>query len=286
MTFGEALRSGSDAFAAAGLDTPWLDALVLLSACAGRDKAAVYASFTDPVPEEAASAFRRAMGRRLEGVPVSYILGRKEFYGLSFQVDPRVLVPRPDTETLVEAALEILERDPAVRRLHDLCTGTGCVALAVAASLPRGRRLGISASDLSGDALEVFRLNSRGILGRELPHYRSDLLASVPGVYDMITANPPYITRRETAAMKASGWPEPALALDGGEDGLDVFRRLAGEAVESLTENGYLLVEGADDQADTMGEILTERGFRDLRWVRDLAGRRRVTVGRRGSGYV
>lgn len=286
MTIREALIRGSDAFREAGLETPYLDAMVLLSACTGRDKAALYAAFTDPLAEEAETAFAGAVRRRLEGLPVSYILRRKEFYGLSFYVDGRVLVPRPDTETLVETALEILRADPDVVRIHDACTGTGCVPIAIAANVQENRNLDISASDISEEALEVFRINSRSLLGRELASLRSDLLESVEGPVDMITANPPYLSRRETSAMKDSGWPEPALALDGGEEGWETIERLVKSAVETLRENGYLLVEGTDNQADIIRQILEKCGYWDLRTICDLAGHRRVSVGRRGPPYA
>jgi release factor glutamine methyltransferase len=220
---------------------------------------------------------------RLDGRPVSYILKCKEFYGLSFYVDERVLVPRPDTEVLVETALEILDADPDVVRIHDVCTGTGCVPIAIASCAQTNRTVEISASDISPQALEVFRLNCRKILGRELPHRESDLLDSAGGPFDMVTANPPYVTKEETARMMAAGWPEPALALDGGDDGLALIRRLIEGAGNFLRENGYLLVEGSDNQADAIRDILERRGWRELRTVRDLAGRRRVSVGRRGT---
>jgi release factor glutamine methyltransferase len=282
MTIAEALNRGTETFRAAGCDSPRLDALLLLAAGTGRDKPALYAHSADTLEPEEEAAYEKMLRLRLDGQPVSYILKCKEFYGLSFYVDERVLVPRPDTEVLVEAALEILHADPEVVRVHDVCTGTGCVPIAIASFAGAQRVLEISASDISPQALEVFRLNCRKILGRELPHRESDLLDSAGGPFDMITANPPYITKAETAGMMAAGWPEPALALDGGEDGLSLIRRLIRSAGRSLREKGYLLVEASDNQAGLIRSILRRLGWRDIKTLRDLGGLRRVSVGRRG----
>ena len=283
MTYRETLLAGSGELGAAGIENPYLDAVVLLAHCAGLDKARLFARFQDEVPGDAASAFREALARRLSGLPVSYILRRKEFYGLTFYVDERVLVPRPDTEILVETLLSVIHADPSIRRVHDACTGTGCIPIAALSVLQEHADTEFSVSDLSEEALEVFRINSLNLLGRVLPHQRSDLLASVKGPFDLITANTPYLTREEALDLQAKRWPEPTLALDGGEEGLGLIRRIASEAVERLRENGYLLLEGADPQAERILDILDERGFWDLRTVCDLAGRRRVTLGRRGT---
>jgi release factor glutamine methyltransferase len=220
--------------------------------------------------------------QRLSGLPVSYILKRKEFYGLVFYVDPRVLVPRPDTETLVETALNILHGDPTVLRIHDACTGTGCISIAMAANLRDRPEFEFSVSDISEEALDVFRINSREILGRTLPNCTSDLLSGAGGPFDMITANPPYLTRAEMEDLKARGWPEPARALDGGGDGLEYILAIVEQAVESLRKNGYLILEGTDNQAERIAAFMEEKGYWDLHTLCDLAGHRRVTLGRRG----
>jgi release factor glutamine methyltransferase len=282
MTIARALCRGEEVLRAAGCETPKLDALVLLSADIQKDKAFVFAHGEDELGLEHEAAYEEMLARRLDGRPVSYILNSKEFYGLKFFVDERVLVPRPDTETLVDAALAILlqDRDRRIRRIHDVCTGTGCVPLAIACS-PGGEGREISASDISADALEVFRLNCAKILGRVLPHLESDLLSGVDGRYGMITANPPYIRREDCRRMMASGWPEPELALNGGDDGLDIIRRLIAEAESSLEEGGWLLMEASPEQADTIVKRLEKRGWKDRAAVCDLAGRGRVITGRR-----
>jgi release factor glutamine methyltransferase len=282
MTFREALARGNARLGAAGAESPYLDAVVLLAHCSGTDKASLFARFQDDLPAGASAAFEEALGKRLDGLPVSYILHRKEFFGLSFYVDERVLVPRPDTETLVETLLSLMGNDPSLIRVHDVCTGTGCIPIAAVSALQESRETDFSASDVSEAALEVFRINSLNLLGRVLPNRRSDLLGSVEGCFDVVTANPPYLTCGEAEELRKKRWPEPILALHGGEDGLDLVRRLAGQAVERLRENGYLIIEGSDPQAERIIDILDSRGFRDLRTVRDLAGKRRITLGRRG----
>jgi release factor glutamine methyltransferase len=284
MTIARALGRGEELFRAAGCDTPRLDALVLLAADIKKDKVFLYSHGEKELTPEQEAAYEKMLALRAEGLPVSYILKTKEFYGLSFYVDERVLVPRPDTETLVDTAREILRREPWIAAVHDACTGTGCVPIAIAAGAlaAEAPRVEISASDVSPGALAVFRLNCRNILKKDLPHWQADLLPRAAlGRFDMITANPPYLTEEAWRRMRASGWPEPELALNGGKDGLQLIRGLIARAPEFLRENGWLLMEASPEQADTIQEALRGRRWRDTRIVRDLAGRPRVIAGRR-----
>jgi release factor glutamine methyltransferase len=284
MTIARALCRGEEVFRAAGCDTPRLDALVLLAADIKKDKVFLYSHAEEELTSGEEAAYEKMLALRKEGLPVSYILKKKEFYGLSFYVDERVLVPRPDTETLVDTAREILRRERQIAAVHDACTGTGCVPIAIAANASPGDPPcpEISASDISPEALAVFRLNCRNLLGRDLPHWQADILPRAAGRrFDMITANPPYLTEEDCFRMRASGWPEPELALNGGKDGLRLIRDFIAQAPEFLRENGWLLMEASPEQADTIKEALTGRRWRDTRIVRDLAGRPRVIAGRR-----
>lgn len=298
MTVREAVLDGTAQLTDAGIETPYLDATVLLAFCMGMTKEHLFAEFLSEVPRTALESYRDALSKRTEGVPVSYIRRQKEFYGRVFYVDERVLVPRPDTETLVEVALEIADRlsGPAVPydrdgaaaeaaawgavvpRVLDCCTGSGCVAVTLTAERPQ---IEVAGSDISEDVRNVFLLNARRILGRELPFYTSDLLQSVPGVWDLIVANPPYLSSNEVAQMRLHGWPEPESALDGGADGLEFVRRLAEEALYSLKPYGYLVMEVSDEQNDSVRSLLEETGYGELGNRPDLAGRRRVVIGRR-----
>ena len=211
MTVAAAFRSGVAELAGAPTDTPALEAAVLLADALGVSKERLFARMGDPVGARGMASFRRALDLRRNAVPVAYIRGVKEFYGHTFSVDRRVLIPRPDTECLVEAALAAVAEDPSVRRVHDVGTGSGCIAIALKAARPE---LAVSVSDVDAACLEVCRVNQRRLLGRECLHARvADLLAGVPGPLDMIVANPPYLDAAACARMAGRGWQEPMGAL-------------------------------------------------------------------------
>jgi len=277
ITVQSALQRGQAALFYAEVDTPLLDALVLLGEAMGVSKEYLLARPEEAVEEDCWRRYQDYLQRRCSGTPVSYIRRKKEFFSLEFYVDERVLVPRPDTEVLVEEALRILERHPECRRVHDACTGSGCVAIAIQHARPD---LEVSASDLSPGAEEVFRLNCRRLLGRELAFTRSDLLSAVRGPFDLITANPPYLKDREVDNMKKIGWPEPEEALRGGPDGIQPASRLLRQAPARLTPGGYLALEADPAQMAVLRQRLSLASFRDIRQVQDLAGRPRVIVAR------
>ncbi|MGM0673522.1 MAG: peptide chain release factor N(5)-glutamine methyltransferase [Spirochaetota bacterium] len=277
MTVRDAVIEATDRLRAAGVQTPYLDATVLLSFCMGVTKEHLFAEFLTPIGETTLSNYRDTLEKRAAGVPVSYIRRQKEFYGRDFYVDERSLVPRPETETLVEVALEIIDEHGSGRVL-DCCSGSGCIAVTLKAERPEPD---IVASELSEDAREVFRLNSRRILGRELECITSDLLQDVEGGFDLIVSNPPYLRSEEVAQMRESGRPEPPEALDGGKDGLELIRRLIREALYSLNPYGYLVIELDDDQNGCVRRLMEDHGYRKVGAREDLAGRRRVVFGRR-----
>lgn len=297
MNARDALREGAAALSGSG--TPFLDASLLLAEAAGLEPARLYAAGPEPLDDAAIGRYRASIARRAAGEPVAYILGRREFYGRTFAVDRRVLVPRPDTELLVEAALaagdEAERRLGRPPRLHEACCGSGCVAVSLAAERPRWA---ISASDLSPEALEVASANASAILGPgagaarpggPLVLFRSDLLeplvAGMPagGPYDLALANPPYVPAAEARALAAE-WGEPLMALDGGADGLDACRRLAVQAVSRIAPGGGLLLEADGAQAAALRLLLEAAGFVEVHTLDDLGGRPRVTSGRLPAG--
>jgi release factor glutamine methyltransferase len=278
MTVRDALYLASRRLRGAGVETPWLDAWVLLENHLGMDRAQLFASYPEQLSEPAERAFRDLITARVSGRPVSYLIGKKEFYGLTFLVDESVLVPRPDSEALVEQVLETVAENPWIHRVHDCCTGSGCIAIALAHERPD---LAVSASDVSASALKTATLNATRILDRDLEFVNSDLLGRVHGTYDLITANPPYLTSVEYEQMRRDGWPEPEIALDGGPDGLDAYRKLIPQAMESLAKGGYLFLEAADNQVEGVCFLLAGEGYRDVGRRRDLGGRLRVCWGRR-----
>jgi release factor glutamine methyltransferase len=220
-------------------------------------------------------------------VCVAHLVGRKEFRGLDFMVTPDVLVPRPDTETLVEAALDWIDQrasDAAGRMIRaiDVCTGSGCVAVSVKAERPD---TAVAASDVSEAALEVARRNAERLLapprsgGDPIDFHLGDLLAPAPGPFDLIVSNPPYIPSAVVDTLSAEVRKEPRLALDGGRDGLDLIRRLVRESFLKLNPHGRLLIEAGYDQSADVAQIMRGAGFTGIGTYRDLAGIERVTGG-------
>jgi release factor glutamine methyltransferase len=268
----EALDSAVIAIAAAGSDTPRLDAELLLAEALGVDRVALV---TDPRREVAGSAvraFQNAVRRRSAGrEPVAYILGRRGFRHLELAVDSRVLVPRPETELLVEVGLEL----PEGARVVDVGTGSGAVALALKQERPDLEVLG---TDSSADALEVARANAAR-LGLDVELRHGDLLAGV-GEVDAVLSNPPYVAERERASLAPEiARHEPPGALFAGADGLDVIRRLVPAAASSGAR--LLAIEVGAGQAAAVGELVHAAGFAAASARRDLGGIERVVVGTR-----
>ncbi|MBN2443057.1 MAG: peptide chain release factor N(5)-glutamine methyltransferase [Spirochaetales bacterium] len=277
MTIQAALKEGCSLLTNAEVETPILDSTILLAHALKMTKENLFASLLNSVDENAFAAFKEFVRKRCEGIPVSYIRRTKEFYGLEFYVDERVLVPRPDTETLVETLITILDENPGFRSVHDLCTGSGCIAISLKYTRPG---LEVTASDISPDAGEVFRLNCRRILGKELAFYCSDLMRDLDGCFDIIAANPPYVYDNEVDDMMKRGWPEPGLALYGGKDGCEVTRRLIREAPSFLCPGGYLVLESSPPAMDELLKTMEKSGFVDISIIKDLGARDRVIMGK------
>jgi release factor glutamine methyltransferase len=244
-------------------------------------KEKVLASLPDSVSPEATERFLELVDRRGAGTPVSYIRRIKEFWGLEFYVDERVLVPRPDTEALVEKALEVVRADPRLQRVHDTCTGSGCIGIALKSAIPR---LEVSASDISAEAGEVLSLNAEKLLGARIDFFVSDLLEDVPGSFDVITANPPYLSDSEMEGMRKIGWPEPEMALAGGRDGTALAERLIRAAPRKLASNGWLVLEAAPQQFIKLFALMDQAGFQSIDVMQDMSGHNRVIAGRLGPG--
>jgi release factor glutamine methyltransferase len=229
-----------------------------------------------PLPDEAASRFETFVARRLTLEPVAYIIGEREFYGLRFFVDRRVLVPRPETELLVERALAeaaTLARSPL--RIADIGAGSGCIAVTLAAHLPHAR---IYAVDRSADALAVARANAAyHARTAQITFLEGDLLTPLPEPVDLLVSNPPYTIMHENEPGVVRH--EPALALDGGADGLDVYRRLLAQAPAHVAPGGAILLEiGAAQGAAVSALAAASFPGAAIRVERDLAGRDRVVV--------
>jgi release factor glutamine methyltransferase len=263
----DALDSAAIAIGAAGSDTPRLDAELLLAAALGVDRAALIADPGRGIEPDAARAFQSAARRRAQREPVAYILGWKGFRRLELAVDARVLVPRPETEHVVEAALGL----PQGARVVDVGTGSGAIALALADERPDLRVVG---TDSSADALVVARANAAR-LGLQVELLEGDLLEPVTGPVDAVVSNPPYVAAEERLPAEIAY--EPVEALLAGPDGLDVYRRL----VPAAARAPFVALEVGAGQAAAVEALLREAGFGAIERVRDLAGVERVVVGRR-----
>ena len=278
MTVRQALLDGSKPLGACS-ETPFLDSFLLLGHATGLPKEKLLASYDQEITNESYALFESSVEKRISGVPIAYILGTKEFYGLTYSVDSRVLVPRADTETLVDAVLNLCETETRIASLHDCCTGSGCLAISIKKNLPH---LTVSASDICGEALSVFRKNCIAILNSELPNTISSYLADVTGVFDIIIANPPYLTTADVDAKVREGWREPSVSLDGGNDGLDPYRQLIPQSIKKLQNGGYLLLEADPGQMPEIEKMYVQSGFQHIILYEDLARRKRVIQGKYG----
>ncbi len=263
------------------VETPFLDATLLLAHTLGVSKEKLLASYPEEIPRSALNEFNNCLIKRLAGYPVSYIRKKKEFFGLPFYVDERVLVPRPDTETLVEIVLEKIDEIDATQKplkIIDIGTGSGCIAITLKHLRPQ---IQITASDISKSALAVCQINSRHLLGEQLPLIESDLFSNITDTYDIIISNPPYLTHNEVKKMLARYWPEPQNALDGGIDGLDAIRILIKEGVSYLNRGGRLYVEAGIDQIQAIEKLFQDYNYENIYSYPDLSRRHRVIGGQK-----
>ncbi len=266
----------------AGIETAELDARLLLCHAAGLSHEAYVARAREALAPEAAGRLEAALRRRAAREPVSRIIGTREFYGRSFMVDASALDPRPDTETLIEAALDLIDANGGRQRplsLLDLGTGTGCILLTLLAELPKARGVG---TDLAAEALSLAEANALRLgVAKRATFLASDWCEAIDGEFDLILSNPPYIASGEIdrLAPEVADY-DPHLALDGGEDGLDAYRRIAAGAVRKLRRGGKILVEIGASQADEVASLLRSGGFLvEKDGIRlDLGGRPRVVV--------
>lgn len=266
-----------------GVESPRLDAECLLAFLLGRDRLQLYATAEERMPPPVFEVYRALLGRRQAREPLAYLTRTKEFWSLSFAVTPAVLIPRPETETLVETALLRLGELKAPV-IADIGTGSGAIAVAVAKALPDSR---LYATEISSRALDVARENAarHGVLER-ITFVHGDLVEPLLCLglahhCDLMVSNPPYVATRELAGLPAEVRYEPLEALDGGSDGLDVHRRLINGASTLLRPGGWLALEMAPGQGPSLSRLLQGQGaFGDIEVTPDLSGRERVIVAR------
>jgi release factor glutamine methyltransferase len=279
-TVAQTLQSGARSLDSHS-DSPRLDAELLLGKILGLSRSGLIARGNDPVASECARGYANLIEERLRGAPVAYLTGTREFWSLALRVTPAVLVPRPETELLVELVLQHLpehQASPSADRacsILDLGTGSGAIALAVASERPGARVTGV---DISPSALEVAIQNSRDLGLAHVDWRLGSWFAPVLGErFDVIVANPPYVAAADPALEKLTA--EPAIALCDGPTGLEALSAIAGAAAPHLHENGWLILEHGCNQAPDVAQLLERHGFTEVRSHLDFSGKPRVTLG-------
>jgi release factor glutamine methyltransferase len=276
----ELLRWTTDYFARSGIDTARLDAEILLAHALESDRLRLYVDYEKPVLAKERDRFRALVQRRAgERVPVSLLLGQREFWSLPFRVTGDVLTPRPETETLVEAALSKVSEAESMVRILDVGTGSGAIALSLASELPHAD---ITATDLSSPALQIATENADHLhMGERIRFLAGDLFEPVASErFDLVISNPPYVARDDAASLPPELSHEPDMALFAGADGLEVIRRLVAEAGNHLSPGGWLLFELSPEQIETVETELAGAGFSEIERRFDLARLPRVVGAR------
>lgn len=273
MTYKQAEQKGEQLLQAAGVMDAKIDAWLLLEMVAKIDRSFYFTHTNEDVDPEVLTEYERVVEKRAEHVPLQYITGEQEFMGMTFKVNSNVLIPRQDTETLVEETLKVIEPQMDVL---DLCTGSGCILLSILKNAPAVKGTG---SDVSKQALLVAKENAK-LHNLEADWVRGNLFDNIIGAYDVIVSNPPYIAQTKIPSlMPEVAQFEPIQALDGGPDGLDFYRKITQEAPKHLKENGYLFFEIGFDQGAAVKQLMTDAGFKDVAVIKDLAGNDRVVKG-------
>lgn len=273
MTYKEAYQLGTENLTKAGIDTAKIDAWYLLEHTCNITRQYYYLNEDDELTEEQQHEYQLFVSKRGEHIPLQYIIGEQEFMGLTFKVNPSVLVPRQDTETLVEEALKHCKPNA---RVLDLCTGSGCIIISMMRNLPD---IEAYAGDISKQALNVAKENAK-TYQTAVTFEKSDLFEAFSGKFDMIVSNPPYIPTEEIANLMPEVRDfEPMEALDGQEDGLYFYRKIVAGGVEYLKEGGWLLLEIGCEQAAAVTQMMSKFGFKEITVIKDLAGLDRVVRG-------
>ncbi len=258
-------------------DTPFLDALLLASKVLHRSKELTLASLQEDLTVQQQEEFLSLLSKRASGVPCAYLLGQQEFFSYQFKVAPGVLIPRPDTELLVEQVLEIAAKYPKPQRILDLCCGSGCIGIAVKLEAPEAE---VTCSDISDAALGICRQNASN-LQADVNIVKSSLFEHLFGPFDIIVTNPPYLTASEMTDEQRIARGEPSVALHGGDDGLELIREIILQAYDILSSRGCLLIECSIDQTRKIRDLMDARGYSHTAIIPDLTGRGRVVTGSR-----
>ncbi len=277
MTVLQVLQNTADFLARKGIESPRLNIEYLLADTLGKRRIDLYLEFDRALSEEELAPLRVKVRRRVDGEPLQYLLGSWDFFGRPFRTDQRALIPRPETEILVEIALKVIRRQPNSRnRLLDIGTGSGVLAITFALECPN---LQVVGSDISPLALNLARENAeKQQLDHRVEWVESDLVDSVAGTFDFLVANLPYIPSGELPTLAREVQHDPRLALDGGTDGLAVIRRLLQDAPKILAKDSFLILEVGFNQADQVIDLMAAQKFRDISVENDYQGVRRFVT--------
>ena len=279
MTIKQAILQAVEAFEKAGVPDPRIDAELILCHLTGMNRMSMLMQGATELTSEQEQRFSSLLLSRTQRKPLQYLLGTQAFYGLDFQVDSRVLIPRQETETLCEWGISHLRRLKQPRAL-DLCTGSGAIAVTLKHECPHAD---VTAADLSTDALAVASSNAK-LNQTDIRFVQGDLWQPVEGeVFDMILSNPPYIPTQDCETLQQEVIQEPRMALDGGADGLDFYRRIANGALSHLAPGGLIAVEVGISEAQDVASLFTNAGLHDVQIIKDLYGVERIVSARRRS---
>ncbi len=281
MTVLELLQSTTAYFNKKGVENPRLNIEHLLAHTLGKKRIDLYLEFDRALSEKELEPLREKVRKRSEGVPLQHLLGHWDFFGREFQTDNRALIPRPETELLVESVLKAyLQGNPAANRLVDVGTGSGVLAITFALEQPA---FFVSAVDISEEALGLARENAVHLgVSERIAFMRSDLLTHVEGPFDWIVANLPYIPTGDLETLQREVKFDPMLALDGGKDGLTITKRLIESVPGKLTSNGTLALELGVGQAQRVRDLLAEQNYHDISIKKDYQGVERLLIARYG----
>ena len=266
------LADGAKMLTQAGIDEAELDARYILEYITGLNSAQYFINSEDIIEKDKAEEFFRLIERRSKRIPLSYVIGTRDFFGLTFKVNENVLIPEQETELLVEEVIKHSEG----KSVLDMCTGSGCIAISIALF---GKPSRVSASDISPKALEVARENAKSLKAGEISFIQGDMFENVTEKFDIIVSNPPYIETKVIDELM----PEvrdyiPRLALDGDIDGLKFYRIISKEAVKKLNKNGRIFYEIGYNQSRAVASILLENGFTDVKIMKDYSGLDRIVM--------
>lgn len=277
LTIGQALRATQAKLKEHGIETPDLDARFLLMHVLDCSREDLILNANEIISTANYAIYEAYLDRRIGGEPIDHILGYAEFYGLRFDLNRSVLSPRPETEHLVDAALEFMKTRSASKVL-DLGTGTGAIIISILANAPDARGYAV---DISSDALKIAKVNAkRNSVEDRIEIRESNWFSAVTGPFDLVVSNPPYIKRRVMSSLQAEVRDyDPGLALDGGEDGLDAYRIILAKAPGFLVPGGALMVEIGFDQGVDVGALFEAAGFAKIEIIKDYSGHDRVVMG-------